>query len=112
MDNHQLKVGTAIFAGQHRYLGELKPIRSYTEAIIRDYLKLEKSQYHLEEIHGSVLDYAVNQGDTYHQGSVLAIGDAVSTVNFLGGRHSPWYAGSQYCRSFCGGLSPGRWTSF
>lgn len=85
MDNHQLKVGTAIFAGQHRYLGELKPIRSYTEAIIRDYLKLEKSQCHLEEIHGSVLDYAVNQGDTYHRGSVLAIGDAVSTVNFLGG---------------------------
>ncbi|MBE9197299.1 NAD(P)/FAD-dependent oxidoreductase [Synechocystis sp. LEGE 06083] len=85
MDNHQLKVGTAIFAGQHRYLGKLKPIRAYTEAIIRDYLKLEKSQYHLEEIHGSVLDYAINQGDTYHQGPVVAIGDAVSTVNFLGG---------------------------
>ncbi|WP_223342836.1 NAD(P)/FAD-dependent oxidoreductase [Synechocystis sp. PCC 7339] len=86
MDNGQLKVGTAIFAGKHRHLGKLKPIRSYTEAIIKDYLKLERPQYHLVEIHGSVLDYAVNQGDTYHRGSVLAIGDAVSTVNFLGGK--------------------------
>ncbi|AIE75556.1 MULTISPECIES: NAD(P)/FAD-dependent oxidoreductase [unclassified Synechocystis] len=85
MDNQQLKVGTAIFAGQHRYLGQLKPIRFYTEAIIRNYLRLEKNQYKLEEIHGSVLNYAVNQGDTYHRGPVVAIGDAVSTVNFLGG---------------------------
>ncbi len=78
-------MGTAIFAGKHRHLGKLSPIRSYTEAIIKDYLNLEKDQYHLVEIHGSVLDYAVNQGDTYHRGPVLAIGDAVSTVNFLGG---------------------------
>jgi flavin-dependent dehydrogenase len=83
MDNHQLKIGTAIMAGKHRYLGSLKPIRAYTEAIIQEYLKLEK--YRLIEIHGSVLDYATNQGDTYHRGAVMAIGDAVSTVNFLGG---------------------------
>ncbi|MGA1621205.1 MAG: NAD(P)/FAD-dependent oxidoreductase [Synechocystis sp.] len=83
MDNHQLKVGTAIFAGHHRYLGPLKPIRSYTEAIIQNYLKLD--QYRLIEIHGSVLDYAKNQGDTYYRGGVMAIGDAVSTVNALGG---------------------------
>ncbi|MFN9175367.1 MAG: NAD(P)/FAD-dependent oxidoreductase [Synechocystis sp.] len=83
MDNQQLKVGTAIFAGNHRYLGKLNPIRSYTEAIIQDYLKLD--HYRLIEIHGSVLDYAKNLGDIYHQGAVMAIGDAVSTVNFLGG---------------------------
>lgn len=83
MNDRQLKVGTAIFAGQHRYLGSLKPIRTYTEAIIRDYLQLD--QYRLIEIHGSVLDYAKNLGDIYHDGPVLAIGDAVSTVNFLGG---------------------------
>jgi flavin-dependent dehydrogenase len=83
MDNHQLKVGTAIFAGNHRHLGKLKPIRTYTEAIIQDYLKPD--HYRLIEIHGSVLDYAKNQSDTYHRGGVVAIGDAVSTVNFLGG---------------------------
>ena len=83
MDNQQLKVGTAIFAGNHRYLGQLKPIRFYTEAIIEDYLNLD--HYRLIEIHGSVLDYAKNQGDIYHRGGVVAIGDAVSTVNFLGG---------------------------
>jgi len=83
MDNNQLKVGTAIIAGEHRYLGKLNPIRSYTEAIIKDYLKLD--HYRLIEIHGSVLDYAKNQGDVYHRGAVVAIGDAVSTVNFLGG---------------------------
>ncbi|MEB3161325.1 MAG: NAD(P)/FAD-dependent oxidoreductase [Synechocystis sp.] len=83
MDNHQLKVGTAIFAGKHRYLDKLQPIRAYTEAIIQDYLKLD--HYRLIEIHGSVLDYAKNLGDCYHRGGVVAIGDAVSTVNFLGG---------------------------
>jgi flavin-dependent dehydrogenase len=83
MDHQQLKVGSAWIEGEHRYLKNLRPLRDYTTAILRDYLKLET--YKTIEIHGSVLDYASGLQDIYCQDNVIAIGDAVSTVNFLGG---------------------------
>ena len=85
MDHHQLKVGSA-FVGTdqpHRHLPHLNPLQDYTKAIIQDYLKLD--HYRLIEIHGSVLDYAGGLSDIYSRDNVIAIGDAVSTVNFLGG---------------------------
>ncbi len=83
MDQHQLKVGSAWMEGEHRYLKNLKPLRDYTKAIIQDYLQLET--YKTIEIHGSILEYASGLQDIYCQDNVIAIGDAVSTVNYLGG---------------------------
>lgn len=83
MDQRQLKVGSAWIEGEHRYLKNLRPLRDYTTAILKDYLHLEA--YKIIEIHGSILDYASGLEDIYHQDNVIAIGDTVSTVNLLGG---------------------------
>ncbi len=83
MDQQQLKIGSAWIDEEHKYLKNLKPLREYTKAIIQNYLKLD--DYKLIEIHGSVLDYSSGLNDIYYQDSIIAIGDAVSTVNFLGG---------------------------
>lgn len=83
MSNYQLKVGTAILEGQHKFIQKTKPIKEYIYQIIQDYLKLD--QYQVIDIHGSVLDYSPGLNDIYHKDQVIAIGDTVSTVNFLGG---------------------------
>ncbi|MDX2256103.1 MAG: NAD(P)/FAD-dependent oxidoreductase [Pseudanabaenaceae cyanobacterium bins.39] len=83
MDQNQLKVGSAIINAPHKIIQELKPLREYTERILQDYMGL--SSYRLIEIHGSVLEYASGLQDQYFRHRVVAIGDAVSTVNFLGG---------------------------
>ncbi|NUN64533.1 NAD(P)/FAD-dependent oxidoreductase [Pseudanabaena biceps] len=83
MDNHQLKIGSAWINAPHKIIQESKPLRDYTEAIIKDYLQL--NEYKLIEIHGSILEYSSGLQDVYYRDGVIAIGDAVSTVNFLGG---------------------------
>jgi flavin-dependent dehydrogenase len=83
MDQNQLKIGSAWIDAEHKYLKKLKPLRDYTKSIIQDYLKLD--QYKLIEIHGSALEYSSGLDDIYYQENIVAIGDAVSTVNFLGG---------------------------
>lgn len=85
MDQNQLKIGSAWIDAPHKYLNELKPLRSYTQNIIDDYLKLTQTQYKLIEIHGSALEYSSGLNDLYFKDNLIAIGDAVSTVNFLGG---------------------------
>ena len=43
-------------------------------------------KYKLMETHGSILEYSVGLKDLYYKdNNIIAIGDAVSTVNFLGG---------------------------
>ena len=83
MDQQQLKIGSALIDEPHKYLQKLKPLRDYTKAIIQDYLNLDN--YKLIEIHGSALEYSTGLKDIYYQDNIIAIGDAVSTVNFLGG---------------------------
>jgi digeranylgeranylglycerophospholipid reductase len=83
MPNNQLKVGTAILEGQHKFIQKTKPIKEYIHQIIQDYLKLDK--YQVIDIHGSILDYSPGLNDIYYKDHVIAIGDTVSTVNFLGG---------------------------
>ncbi len=85
MDQNQLKIGSAWIDAPHKYLNELKPLRSYTQSIIDEYLKLTQDQYKLIEIHGSALEYSSGLNDIYFKDNIIAIGDAVSTVNFLGG---------------------------
>lgn len=84
MDKNQLKVGSAWLEGNHKIIQEVKPLKYYINQIIVDYLKLE--DYKLLDVHGSILEYSIGLNDIYYrEPNIIAIGDAVSTVNFLGG---------------------------
>ncbi|PSF35185.1 NAD(P)/FAD-dependent oxidoreductase [Aphanothece hegewaldii CCALA 016] len=83
MENNQLKVGTAILEGKHKFIQKNKPIKEYIYQIIQDYIKLE--HYQIIDIHGSILEYSPKLNDIYYKNQIIAIGDTVSTVNFLGG---------------------------
>jgi flavin-dependent dehydrogenase len=83
MENNQLKIGAAWFNEEHKIIQEVKPLKEYIYQIIQDYLNLE--QYKILDIHGSILEYSVGLNDIYYRDNIIVIGDAVSTVNFLGG---------------------------
>ncbi len=83
MDNYRLKVGSAFLEGNHKVIKELKPLKYYIHQIIGNYLKLDN--YKLIDSHGSILDYSSGLNDIYYKDNIIAIGDAVSMVNFLGG---------------------------
>ncbi|NER07017.1 MAG: hypothetical protein F6K17_32760 [Okeania sp. SIO3C4] len=51
--------------------------------MIQNYMKLE--EYELIDSHGSTVRYSVGLKDIYYQDNIIAIGDAVSTINMLGG---------------------------
>ena len=82
---NRLKVGSARYHLKHKYLNPKESIRWYVELLIKDYLKLTESEYKLIDLHGSTVKYSVGLKDVYHRDNIIAIGDAVSTINMLGG---------------------------
>ena len=82
-EKQRLKIGVARFNLEHKQIVETKPMRWYLKLLIQDYMKLEK--YKLIDVHGSTVKYSVGLKDIYYQDNVIAIGDAVSTINILGG---------------------------
>ncbi len=82
---NRLKVGAARYHLEHKYINPKESIRWYLELLIKDYLKLTLSEYKLIDLHGSTVKYSVGLKDVYYQDNVIAIGDAVSTINMLGG---------------------------
>ncbi|MCT7986253.1 NAD(P)/FAD-dependent oxidoreductase [Laspinema sp. A4] len=84
MEPNRLKVGAARYSGQHQILQDKYPaIKQSIELLIQDYLKI--NDYHRIETHGSMLHYSSGLQDIYYRENLIAIGDAVSAVNFLGG---------------------------
>lgn len=83
MDNRQLKVGSAWINAPHKVVNDVKPLKRYVSQILKDYMGLE--HYKTVDVHGSVLEYSSGLNDAYFRDAIVAIGDAVSTVNFLGG---------------------------
>jgi len=83
MDENQLKIGAAWLNCPHKIIDRTQPLKEYIQLILKDYMNLDR--YKLVDIHGSILEYSLGLNDLYHQENVIAIGDAVSTVNFLGG---------------------------
>jgi len=83
MGNNQLKVGAAIINEEHKIVKEIKPLKYYINLVLKEYLQLEK--YQLIDVHGSIIQYSIGLKDIYYRDNIIAIGDAVSTVNFLGG---------------------------
>ncbi len=83
MNDRQLKVGAGIVNLEHEYVKEMKPLKHYIKLIIDEHIKPE--QYEIIERHGGTVRYSLGLKDKYVDGNILAIGDAVSTINFLGG---------------------------
>ena len=82
---NRLKVGSARYHLKHKYINPQESIRWYEELLIKDYLKLTQSEYELIDLHGSTVKYSVGLKDVYQRDNIIAIGDAVSTINLLGG---------------------------
>ena len=83
MEKHRLKVGAASYRSEHKIINQTKSIKYYIELLIKEYMKLK--DYKIIDIHGSTLQYSSGLNDIYYRDNIIAIGDAVSTVNFLGG---------------------------
>ncbi|MGB3508325.1 MAG: NAD(P)/FAD-dependent oxidoreductase [Microcoleaceae cyanobacterium] len=79
----RLKIGVARLNLEHKQIVDTKSMRWYLELLIKDYMKLD--QYQLIDSHGSTVRYSVGLKDIYYQDNIIAIGDAVSTINMLGG---------------------------
>ncbi|MBW4562519.1 MAG: NAD(P)/FAD-dependent oxidoreductase [Mojavia pulchra JT2-VF2] len=83
MEKFKLKVGAGSLNSQHELIPNPEPIKYYIELIIKEYIK--PKSYKILEIHGGTLKYSKGLKDNYYKNNIIAIGDAVSTVNFLGG---------------------------
>lgn len=83
MAANRLKVGAGLIAADHQVVDRTESLKYYVDLIISDYLKT--TDYKVLDVHGSTLKYSRGLQDVYQQDNVIAIGDAVSTVNFLGG---------------------------
>lgn len=64
---------------------EVKSMKQITEKVIKEYLNLQKDDYELLDVHGGTLRYSTSIKDTFFKDKVVAVGDAISTVNPLGG---------------------------
>ncbi|MGY6529374.1 MAG: NAD(P)/FAD-dependent oxidoreductase [Cyanobacterium sp.] len=83
MEQNLLKVGAGIYNQEHELIKEVQPLSYYIKLLIKEYLQADN--YKILDIHGGTLKYSSGLQDTYTEGRVIAIGDAVSTVNWLGG---------------------------
>ncbi|NBD33101.1 MAG: FAD-dependent oxidoreductase [Cyanobacteria bacterium] len=93
MNDNRLKVGAGRFNLQHKYIQNTGTIQDYIQHLIDEHISPEN--YEIIDIHGSTIKYCQGLKDIYYQDSAIAIGDAVSTVNFLGGegiRHGMYSA--------------------
>ena len=83
MERNLLKVGAGWLNSEHQIIKRTEPLKYYIELIINEYIK--PRGYKVIDVHGSTLQYSRDLKDIYYKDNVIAIGDAVSTVNFLGG---------------------------
>jgi digeranylgeranylglycerophospholipid reductase len=106
MGNNRVKVGSAWLDRPHQIVDRTRPLKDYITVAIKDYMKLDS--YKLIDVHGSILEYKSELNDLYYRDNLIAIGDAVSTVNILGGegiRHGMQGAAiaSQYIQAYLEG---------
>lgn len=83
MGNNRLKVGSAQLNRSHEWVNQTQTLRSYVELLLTDYLT--EIPYKIINNHGGMLKYSSGLEDIYYQDNIIAIGDAVSMVNMLGG---------------------------
>ncbi|PSB31641.1 NAD(P)/FAD-dependent oxidoreductase, partial [filamentous cyanobacterium Phorm 46] len=83
MEQNRLKVGAGRIFLDPKTVKNLEPLKKYIDLLIDEYLK--SKNYTIIDKHGSTLKYSQGLQDIYCQDNIIAIGDTVSTVNFLGG---------------------------
>ena len=83
MEQNRLKVGAGRIFLDPKTVKNLEPLKKYIYLLIDEYLK--SKSYKIIDKHGSTLKYSQGLKDIYCQDNIIAIGDTVSTVNFLGG---------------------------
>lgn len=83
MDQNQLKVGAACLDEPHSIIGKTQPLKHYIERILEEHI--QSKDYKLVDVHGSIVEYSSGLKDCYYRDNIIAIGDAVSTINALGG---------------------------
>ncbi len=83
MAPNQLKVGIAYYDDTHKLIQQTNPLKDYIHSIIQNHIKPES--YDIIDRHGSIIEYSSGLKDIYSRDNIIAIGDAVSTINFLGG---------------------------
>lgn len=83
MEQNRLKVGAGRIFSDPRSVKNLEPLKKYIYLLIDEYL--ESKSYKIIDKHGSTLKYSEGLQDIYWKDNIIAIGDTVSTVNFLGG---------------------------
>ena len=83
MEPNRLKVGAGRIFLDPKTVRHLSPLKKYIDLLIDEYLK--SKNYKIIDKHGSTLKYSPGLKDIYCKDNIIAIGDTVSTVNFLGG---------------------------
>jgi flavin-dependent dehydrogenase len=84
MENRILKVGAGkVHIEAKEQDATNKTTKKLTEKVIKDYIKAEN--YELLDVHGGTLRYSPSIKDTFYKDKVVGVGDAISTVNPLGG---------------------------
>jgi flavin-dependent dehydrogenase len=83
MESNRLKVGAGRIFLDPKTVRHLSPLKKYIDLLIDEYLK--SKNYKIIDKHGSTLKYSPGLKDIYCKDNIIAIGDTVSTVNFLGG---------------------------
>lgn len=83
MANNRLKVGSAQLNCSHAWVNQTQTLRSYVELLLTEYLG--GISYKVINYHGGMLKYCSGLEDIYYNDNIIAIGDAVSMVNMLGG---------------------------
>jgi digeranylgeranylglycerophospholipid reductase len=83
MDKSRLKVGAGRFNSEHKRIKYTESLQHYIQLLIDRHIIPQ--EYRIIDIHGSTIKYSQGLKDIYYKNNAIAVGDAVSTVNFLGG---------------------------
>ena len=93
MQEYRLKVGAGRFNLKHKFIDRTEFLKYYIQNLIDRHVKLE--EYRVVDIHGATIRYSQGLKDRYYKANSIAIGDAASAVNPLGGegiRHGMYSA--------------------
>lgn len=93
MEEYLLKVGAGRFNLPHKFIKRTESLKYYIQLLIDKHVM--PKEYRIIDIHGATIKYSQGLKDRYYKDNSIAIGDAASTVNPLGGegiRHGMYSA--------------------
>ncbi len=104
MGKNLFKVGAGFIRYQSNVVSQ--PLKFYVEQIIREIIK--PKEYKICDIHGSTAQVTLGHEELFFRDNIIAIGDAISTINYLGGegiRHAMFSAqiGSEFVEKYLNG---------